>query len=54
MKLRDLTGKEVAKCSQFSSDFATFTYSPRSIPELKTAEVFDVQQNPLPEIHISF
>jgi cGMP-dependent 3',5'-cyclic phosphodiesterase len=34
-----LAQKEIAVCSEFSDSIATFSYSPRAIPETRTAEV---------------
>ena len=34
-----LAKKEIAECSEFSENIATFSYSPRAIAETRTAEV---------------
>lgn len=38
-EVEKLAKKKVSPCSDFSGTMATFTYSPRAIPDAKTAEV---------------
>lgn len=38
-EVEKLAKKKVSPCSEFSETMATFSYSPRAIPDTKTAEV---------------
>ena len=38
-EVEKLATKDIVECTEFSEAIATFTYTPRSIPDARTAEV---------------